>query len=109
LQVARGVWVKDQVPLTTTGIITAEAGSAMNFEYVVCNAGDVLFFTGYIPHRSGTNNSTHSRRAMYLTYNPLSQGDGREAYYLAKHVGANGFDSTHAISFQGDFLGKVVD
>jgi hypothetical protein len=66
-------------------------------------------FSGYTPHRSGPNNSTKSRRAMFLTYNPLSQGDYHEQYYAAKHAGAQGFDGTHAISFQQDFNGVIVD
>lgn len=110
LQVAGGEWIVGQVKLDpVTGIITNEEESAMEFKLIPCQAGDVLFFSGYLPHRSGPNLSTRPRRAMYLTYNPLSQGDHRAAYYAAKHAKANGFDSKNTLSFQGDFQGIVVD
>jgi hypothetical protein len=37
------------------------------------------------------------------------QGDYHEQYYQAKHRGTQGFDGTHAISFQKDFNGVIVD
>lgn len=89
-----------------TGIISTEEESAMSFEVVPYQAGDVLFFSGYVPHRSGPNLSSRSGRAMYLTYNPVSQGDHRSAYYAAKHSKADGFTG---LSFQGDFQGIVVE
>jgi hypothetical protein len=59
--------------------------------------------------RSQPNLSATDRRAIFLTYNPLSQGDHHEAYYAAKHAGSRGFNGKHTISFQGDFQGIVVD
>ena len=109
LQVAGGAYVKDQVKLTATGILLKEEEDKLNFEDVECTAGDVLFFGGYTPHRSEGNSSLSSRRAIFLTYNPLSQGDHHEAYYLAKQKGVQGFDAGHAISFQGDFQGTIVE
>lgn len=47
----------------------------------MCKAGDMLFFNGYIPHRSGSNLSNNPRRAVFFTYNPLRCGDYREKYY----------------------------
>jgi len=44
-------------------------------------AGGVLFFSSYAVHRSGPNSSTDQRRALYLTYNAVSEGKLREAYY----------------------------
>jgi len=61
------------VPLTPQGIVTPEAEAQMSFIPVPCTAGDVLFFNGYIPHRSNPNLSSCNRRAVFLTYNPLSQ------------------------------------
>lgn len=88
-------------------------------------------FGGYTPHRSAGNTSDSSRRAMFLTYNPLSQvqtamnievfhvcsiallwhhqGDFHEEYYAAKHAGSQGFNGAHAISFQQDFQGVIID
>jgi 2-aminoethylphosphonate dioxygenase len=109
LQVCPGQWSKGQVALNEVGVILPEEEAQMQFHPVECQAGDILFFSGYIPHRSGPNKSTRSRRAMYLTYNPSSQGEHRTAYYAAKHAKINGFNSSNTISFQGDFQGIVVD
>lgn len=54
------------------------------FSPVQLEPGDVLIFGSYIPHRSGPNLSSTSRRAFFLTFNPQSEGDRREAYYRAK-------------------------
>jgi hypothetical protein len=97
------------VPLTPSGVITAEAEAAMQFLPVQCSPGDVLLFSGYLPHRSGPNRTDKSRRAMFITYNPSSDGTFHEQYYAAKHAGVAGFDSAKAISFQGDFQGRIVD
>lgn len=77
------------------------------------NPGDVVFFDGLAPHRSGTNESDRSRRAMYLTYNPLAEGDLRGPYYEDKRrrlaeasVGESG---NVLISVNDDFLGKPVE
>jgi predicted HD phosphohydrolase len=110
LQVAPGQWgASSNVPLTDQGTVTAEAEKAMTFVPVPAKAGEVLFFNGYIPHRSNANLSSRNRRAVFLTYNPLSQGDHHSAYYAAKHANVQGFDGAHTISFQGDFQGKIVD
>lgn len=109
LQVAPGVWEAGQVPLTAGGIVTPEAEAGMRFVSLACSPGDVVFFSGYIPHRSDKNSSSASRRGLFLTYNPASEGDFHKVYYEAKHSGLNGFDGGTAISFQDDFLGKIVE
>ncbi len=43
--------------------------------------GDVLFFDGLLPHRSGPNVSNRPRRTLYLTYNPARYGDLYDQYY----------------------------
>lgn len=83
LEVAPGQWKKDQVQLTENLLITAEAEAAMTFQTIECKAGDVIFFNGFIPHRSKPNNSPHPRRAMFLTYNKLAEGDFHDRYYKA--------------------------
>jgi hypothetical protein len=47
-------------------------------------AGDIVFFDSYIPHRSSANTSDRSRRALYVTYNRLSEGFVRAEYFQAK-------------------------
>lgn len=46
--------------------------------------GDVVIFTSFIPHYSESNLSAESRRALFLTYNRLHEGDYNRAYYNAK-------------------------
>src|SRR5262245_21361218 len=44
--------------------------------------GDVGIFSGYTPHRSAPNRSSHGRRLLYLSYNALSDGgEQREQHY----------------------------
>lgn len=44
--------------------------------------GDVAIFGGYMPHRSGANNSQRWRRQLYLSYNDERDGgDRRDAHY----------------------------
>ena len=48
--------------------------------------GDVALFSGYTPHRSGPNRSTHWRRLLYLSYNAQSDGgERRDAHYAEFH------------------------
>jgi 2-aminoethylphosphonate dioxygenase len=55
-------------------------------EYVLLEAdpGDVIFFDCYVPHGSPANNSTRSRRNIFLTFNRQSDGDMRNRYYTDK-------------------------
>jgi len=60
----------------------SEAGLAsLNFDDVLCKAGDVLFFSGYVPHRSSANGTSQCRRAVFFTYNPGTHGSYRTQYY----------------------------
>jgi ectoine hydroxylase-related dioxygenase (phytanoyl-CoA dioxygenase family) len=44
--------------------------------------GDVAIFSGYTPHRSSPNRSSHWRRLLYLSYNALSDGgEQRDEHY----------------------------
>ena len=45
--------------------------------------GDIAIFHGLTPHRSAPNHSTGMRRALYVSYNALSDGgDQRAAHYV---------------------------
>ena len=94
---------------------TIDPGWCDRAEWVaaVVEPGDVVFFDGLAPHRSDTNTTTRARRALYLTYNPASEGDHRAAYYVDKRrrlddaagVAPSG---NLMISLNDDFLGKPV-
>jgi len=109
LQFSAGRYGKGDIPLTETGIVQPEFDAKLNYSFVECKAGDVVFFDGYVPHRSEANKSSANRRAMFLTYNKASEGDFHTQYYEAKHANKQGFDKGKTISFQGDFQGHVVD
>ncbi|MGB8273707.1 MAG: phytanoyl-CoA dioxygenase family protein [Alphaproteobacteria bacterium] len=63
---------------------TAEEIKAMPFIQVPTKPGDVIFFDSFVPHGSYPNLSNSRRRILYVTYNRLSEGDHRVAYYAAK-------------------------
>jgi len=119
LQVCKGRWKATDddrahneavfVPLTSEGVIVPDVEATMSFDHITCCPGDVLLFSGYLPHRSFNNLSPVSRRAIFLTYNPSSQGDHHSAYYHAKLSRAHGFDSNKTLSFVNDFRGKIVE
>ncbi len=67
-------------------------------EYIMLEAdpGDVIFFDCYVPHGSPANQSTSSRRNVYLTFNRRSDGDMRARYYEDKWSSYPPNDSDHA-------------
>lgn len=65
------VWTPiDQLPLEYTSI---EA-----------NAGDLILFDSYVPHRSTANFSPKPRRVLIATYNDVRAGDHRDRYFQDK-------------------------
>ena len=56
----------------------------LHWEALPTQPGDLVLFDSYIPHRSGPNQSTSSRRAAYITYNAHSIGNKRSEYYQNK-------------------------
>ncbi|CAE7551724.1 phnY [Symbiodinium natans] len=107
LQVCPGRWVKGQVELAEGGII--KDPSDMHFHTVLAEPGDIMFFTGYLPHRSFENKTTQQRRAAFLTYNPASQGDWHDAYYAEKQAESHGFNMAEKLSFSGGvFQGRLT-
>ena len=54
------------------------------WEPVPTEPGDLVLFGSFLPHRSGPNRSEAPRRAAYLTYNGVSEGERRDAYYEDK-------------------------
>jgi len=97
-------------PTDEAGCITADVVESMRWEPVSVQAGDTLWFHSRTPHRSGSNTSTKPRRALYPTYNALSEGDLRVAYYRQKaaELAASVDDDRVAVSLIGDFQGRRV-
>jgi len=81
------------------------------WQVVEMEPGDVLMFHAYTPHRSGANTSGGDRRAMYPTYNALSEGNLRDSYYAEKlrifRDTEHSIDSVR-ISLINDFEGRSV-
>lgn len=61
-----------------------EEMAGIEFVPVPTEPGDVLLFDSYAPHLSKPNLTASSRRILYLTYNLLSDGDHRDAYFSDK-------------------------
>ncbi len=71
----------DQAPDRT---LAAETEAGLHFRPLPTELGDVVIFDSYVPHRSGPNRSDGPRRALYVTYNPASQGERRAEYFERK-------------------------
>jgi hypothetical protein len=64
--------------------IPSDKVSAMSWEHIPTQPGDVLFFDSYVPHRSAPNNTKLPRRVLYATYAKAGEGDFRDRYYADK-------------------------
>jgi hypothetical protein len=97
-------------PTDDAGCISAEVVESMQWEPVPVQAGDTLWFHSRTPHRSGPNASSKSRRALYPTYNALSEGDLRVAYYRQKaaELAMSSKNGRVPVSLIGDFQGRPV-
>ncbi|MGM0724328.1 UNVERIFIED_ORG: phytanoyl-CoA dioxygenase PhyH [Dietzia maris] len=83
LEIARGHHAA-QLPTDSRGCVEPAVADTLPWEPLPVAAGSLVFFHCYVPHRSGPNNATSTRRAIYLTYNAASDGDLREAYYARR-------------------------
>lgn len=110
------LWVADGRPrevLAMDGLrgLAVEVVAALDWHPVELAPGDLLWFDSYVPHRSGTNITEVSRRALYLTYNAASAGDFRSTYYEDKRAtfaGLGGAADRARLSITDDFLGRPV-
>ena len=99
------------LPMDEKGCITPAVEESLVWEPVELRAGQTLWFHSRTPHRSADNHSPNDRRALYPTYNALSEGDLREAYYTEKLLAlrslGTGGDRVR-ISLVDDFRGRPV-
>ena len=99
------------LPTDQVGCIRADLVAALDWVPVEVRAGQTLWFHSRTPHRSGPNESSAPRRALYPTYNAASEGDLRADYYAQKlaELAARGHeDGRVQVSLIGDFQGRAV-
>lgn len=63
------------------GAIENDIAQNLEFHDIVIKGGTIVAFNGWAPHRSAANKSPFPRRAVFLTYNPKSEGDYHTKYY----------------------------
>lgn len=85
LEVVPGRHLEGQLPTAPDGTLDPAFAATLPWQPVPTRAGDALLFGSLLPHRSASNTSPRSRRALYVTYNRLSEGgDVREDYFREK-------------------------
>ena len=101
----------DLLPMDDVGCVRADVAERLDWAAVEVESGQTLWFHSRTPHRSGPNGSPAARRALYPTYNALSEGDLREDYYREKLAAfaRRSADGEHTgVSLIGDFQGRPV-
>ncbi len=68
------------------GDILAEIADGLDWQTVETSPGDLVLFDSFAPHRSAPNMSSASRRAMFLTFNAVREGDWYQRYYDEKRA-----------------------
>ncbi|HAN30197.1 MAG TPA: phytanoyl-CoA dioxygenase [Myxococcales bacterium] len=63
---------------------TLSGEDEMSWRLEPLDAGDIIFFDSYVPHRSHPNQSDRSRRAFFITWNQASLGEVRQQYFADK-------------------------
>jgi ectoine hydroxylase-related dioxygenase (phytanoyl-CoA dioxygenase family) len=101
------------LPADAEACVPAELAATFDWTPVPLAPGDLLWFHCFAPHRSGPNRSTAPRRALYITYNALAEGDQRAAYYAGKRdafatLGQRTGTGSERLSLVGHFRGRPV-
>jgi hypothetical protein len=112
LWVATG-FERGMLPTDGRGRIRSDVAATLAWRPVPLEPGDLLLFDSHTPHSSETNRTERPRRALYLTYNALSAGDHRDAYYADKRAefartGGDVDGERVRLSISDDFLGRPV-
>lgn len=84
LEIVRGHDRAEMLPQAPDGTLAEEVVDRLAWEPLPTARGDLVLFDSYVPHRSAPNESAAPRRALYVTYNPASQGDRRDEYFARK-------------------------
>lgn len=108
LELAAGRF-NELLPPDETGCIAEHAATALAWTAVEMEPGDALWFHSRAPHRSPSNGSSQSRRALFATYNAASEGDARARYYADRERQLReGGATTGRISTIGHFAGRTA-
>ena len=94
------------------GCLPAEFAKTLEWQSTPVSAGGAVFFDSFAPHKSEANRSQTPRRAMYVTYTKLSEGDFRQQYYEDRQKRIEAFEKDNPdsarISTIGHFRGDIV-
>ncbi|MEQ8438672.1 MAG: phytanoyl-CoA dioxygenase family protein [Ilumatobacter fluminis] len=94
------------LPEDGDGCIHPDVAATLDWQPLEMRAGDIMWFHSKAPHRSGRNRSDRTRRAFFLTYNAVAEGDLREQYYADKRAYfADTAAETTRLSLVGGFDG----
>ncbi|MFT6117245.1 MAG: putative HD phosphohydrolase [Candidatus Azotimanducaceae bacterium] len=87
LEVAAGQHQRGLLPMQGNLTLSDQLNDELDWQAVETQAGDLLLFDSFLPHRSAGNMTDASRRALYITYNRAREGgDVRDAYFMAKRA-----------------------
>jgi hypothetical protein len=82
---AKGRHLEGIFPFDKTGMISHSLCGKWDWTNFDGPSGSVIVFDSFIPHKSGPNRSSQSRRALFTTFNPFYEGDHRLKYYELKN------------------------
>jgi 2-aminoethylphosphonate-pyruvate transaminase len=68
------------------GEILDEVSARFSWHTIEAEAGDLLLFDSFVPHRSQVNRTGRPRRIMFFTFASGTDGDLYEAYYRTKRA-----------------------
>jgi ectoine hydroxylase-related dioxygenase (phytanoyl-CoA dioxygenase family) len=97
--------------MNEVGCIVDSEVTSLEWTSAPVRSGQTLWFHSRTPHRSGPNRTKRDRRALYPTYNALSEGDLRDEYYRTKLalMAERSVGTNVQVSLIGDFQGRPVD
>jgi len=84
LEMVDGFRAERILPQEDDGTLRRDVVEDLTWRPLPLEAGDLVLFDSYVPHRSGPNRSAEPRRALYVSYNRASEGDRRTEYFALK-------------------------
>nr|D0E8I4.1 RecName: Full=2-aminoethylphosphonate dioxygenase; AltName: Full=2-oxoglutarate dioxygensase; AltName: Full=Alpha-ketoglutarate/Fe(II)-dependent dioxygenase PhnY [uncultured bacterium HF130_AEPn_1]ACU83549.1 2-oxoglutarate dependent dioxygenase PhnY [uncultured bacterium HF130_AEPn_1] len=84
LRMAHGFSEEKTLEQEPDGTVCKKLAAKLDWRPLETGPGDLVLFNSYVPHYSEANTSDRSRRAMFITYNRLSEGEKRLDYFKDK-------------------------